>query len=234
MGRSTADPDRIARYLAGQLSVSETLEFETLYSQQPDIVQELEKTVRFQEGLATLREGGELETLAQAQPFERRRVILGIAASLAILAVGASLWLGRIHTAAPILGASPAALRDPSGASLNILGTYRFVTSRDAKNTTLQIALPATRAALAFWVLPENRPEQATYRATLNSVPAAGTPTTVGVVDSLHADTEGFVRVFADSARLTPGTYEIVVAPEPASAANEATRLRFVVRPPKN
>jgi energy-converting hydrogenase Eha subunit A len=233
MGRTTADPERIARYLAGQLSVSETLEFETLYPRQPDITRELEETARFREGLATLRERGELEALAQAQPW-RRRWLLGIAASFAILAVGAALLVGRFHTVAPILGASPAALRASSSAALSISATYRFVTSRDAKNNALQITLPATSAALEFQVLPENRPEQATYSASLNAVPAAGAPTAFGVVGSIPADSEGFVRVFADSGRLPPGTYELIVRSEPAASAYPASRYRFVVRPPGN
>jgi hypothetical protein len=230
MGKTADHSERIARYLAGRLSESETHDFETLYPQQPHLVQELEETVRFREGLAALRERGELKALVQAQPSRRRWVQLGIAASLAILAVGGALWVGRIHTVAPVLGASMAAFRDSSGAAVSISGTYRFVTSRDAKNTTLQITLPATRAALEFRVLPENRQEGATYRATLNSIPAVAAPTAVGVVDSLHADSEGFVRVFADSARLPPGAYELVVGPEPASSAYVASRFRLVVR----
>ena len=128
---------------------------------------------------------------------------------VAILFIGGALWVGLTHTVAPVLGASPAAFRDAAGAAVSISGTYRFVTSRDAKSNTLQIALPAARAAVEFRVLPEERPERATYRATLNSVPAVGATTTVGIVDSLHEDTEGFVRVFADSARLPPGAYEL-------------------------
>jgi hypothetical protein len=231
MGKTATQPEQIARYLAGRLSASETLEFEARYPRQPDIVQELEETARFREGLAALRERGELEALVQAQPWRGRWAQLGIAASLAILVVCAALWVGRIHTVAPALGESVAAFRDSSGVSLSISGTYRFVTSRDAKNTALQIALPATHSALEFRVLPEVRPEQATYRATLNSIPTAGAPTTVGIVDTLHEDSEGFVRVFADSARLAPGAYELVVGPEPVSSASMASRYRLVIRP---
>jgi hypothetical protein len=234
MGRTATNSEQIARYLAGRLSASETREFEALYSGQPDIVQELEETARFREGLAALRERGEIEALVRTQPRRGRWVQFGIAASLAILFVGGALWVGLTHTVAPVLGASPAALQNSSGAVLSISATFRFVTSRDAKNTTLQIALPTLRAALEFRVLPDYRPERATYRATLSSIPAVGAPTTVGIVDSLHEDTEGFVRVFADSARLPPGVYELVVGPEPVSSAFAASRYRFVVRPAKD
>lgn len=234
MGRTASNSEQIARYLAGRLSASETSEFEAQFTERPDIVQELEETARFRDGLAALRERGELKALVRAQPWRGRWVQLGIAASLAILFVGGALWVGLTHTVAPVLGALPAAFRDSAGAAVSISGTYRFVTSRDAKSTTLQIALPATRAAVEFRVLPEERPERATYRATLNSVPAVGATTTVGMVDSLHEDTEGFVRVFADSARLQPGAYELVVGPEPASSAQVASRYRFVVRPAEN
>ena len=230
MGKTAAQPEQIARYLAGRLSASETLEFEARYPRQPGIVQELEETARFREGLAALRARGELEALVQAQRWRGRWAQVGIAASLAILVVGAALWVGRSHTVAPALGESLVAFRDSSGVSLNISGTYRFVTSRDAKNTALQIALPAARAALEFRVLPEAMPEQANYRATLISVPAVGTPAAVGIVDSLHADNEGFVRVFADSARLAPGVYELVVGPEPASSAYVVSRYKLVIR----
>jgi hypothetical protein len=229
MGRTTANPERIARYLAGRLSDSETRVFEALYPREPDIVQELEATARFREGLAALRERGELDSLLQVPPWRHRWVQVGIAASLAILAVGAALWIGRIHTVAPAVSASLTALRGSSDVSLSISGTYRFVTSRDAKNTALRVALPTTRGALEFRVLPEDRPEQVTYRASINAIPAVGAATLVGVADSLHADSEGFIRVFADSARLAPGAYELVVGPEPASFASAASRYRFVV-----
>jgi hypothetical protein len=234
MGRASANSEQIARYLAGRLSELETREFEAQFTERPDIVQELEESARFREGLAALRERGELKALVRAQPWRRRWLQFGIAASIAILVVGGALWVGLTHTVAPMLGASPTALQDSPGAALSISSTYRFVTSRDAKNTMLQIALPATRAALEFRVLPESRPGQAIYKATLNSIPAVGPPTTVGIVDSLHEDTEGFVRLFADSARLPPGAYELVVGPEPVSSAFAASRYRFVVRPAKD
>jgi len=230
VGGTASHSEQIARYLAGQLSASESREFEELYAWRPDIVKELEQTARFQGGLATLRERGELEVLVQARPRRVRWVQLGIAASLAILSVGVALWVGRISPVAPVLGASPAGFLDSAGAAVSVSATYRFVTNRDAKSTTLQIALPATRAALEFRVLPENGQERATYRATLNSVPAVGAPSAAGSIDSLHADTEGFVRVFADSARLSPGVYELVVQSEPASSANAASRYRLVLR----
>jgi hypothetical protein len=234
MDRTATNSEQIARYLTGRLSESETREFEALYSRRPEIIQELEETARFREGLAALRERGELEALVGTPPRRGRWLPFGIAASLAILVVGAALWIGRIHNVAPVLGASPAALRGSAGAGMSIFATYRFVTSRDAKNTALEIALPATAAALEFRVLPEDRQEGATYRATLNSLPAVGAPGAAGNIGSLHTDTEGFVRVFADSARLSPGAYELVVQSEPASSAYAASRFMLVVRAAKD
>jgi ferric-dicitrate binding protein FerR (iron transport regulator) len=103
MGRTATNSEQIARYLAGRLSASETREFEALYSGQPDIVQELEETARFREGLAALRERGEIEALVRTQPRRGRWVQFGIAASLAILFVGGALWVGLTHTVAPVL-----------------------------------------------------------------------------------------------------------------------------------
>jgi hypothetical protein len=234
MGRTATNSEQIARYLAGRLSESETREFEALYSRRPEIAQELEETARFREGLAALRERGEIEALVRTQSSRGRWVQFGIAASLAILVVGAALWVGRIHTVPSVLGASPETLRSSAGAAVSVSATYRFVTSREGKNAALEIALPATGGALEFRVLPENRQEGATYSATLNSVPVAGAPSATGFVDSLHADSEGFIRVFADSARLPPGVYELVVQSEPASSAYAASRFRLVVRAAKD
>jgi hypothetical protein len=232
LGRPAVNAERIARYLAGRLSASETREFEAQFSQSPDIVQEMEETARFQEGLAALRERGELKALVQSQPSWRRRwVQFGVAASLGILVVGGALWVGLTQSMEPVIGASPAVFRASSGVSLSVSATYRFITSRDAKSTALQIVLPATPAALEFMVLPENRPEGATYKATLSSVPAIGDTTAVGILDSLQADSDGFIRIFADSARLASGAYELVVGPESASSARMESRYKFVIPP---
>lgn len=232
MGETTADPERVARYLAGLLPPAQNREFEALLSRRPELVRELEASARFREGLATLRERGELEALVQGRLRRPRWVPVGIAASMAALAIGAAFWLGRMPTATPLLGGSLAALQGKSGAAVSLSSTYRLVTSRDAMNPALQVDLPGARAALEFRVLAEDRPERATYRVTLDSIAADGTLAVVGAADSLQTDSEGFVRVFADSARLAPGAYELTLTSGPQPAAAATVRFRLLVRPP--
>jgi len=72
MDRTQIDAEQVvARYLAGRLPATESDAFERYVSEHPEICNELEQTLKFREGLARLRERGELDALLQ-EPRPRR------------------------------------------------------------------------------------------------------------------------------------------------------------------
>src|SRR4051812_47740139 len=96
------DEHLIARYLAGQLTARDAEDFEAHYAQDPDTVREIERVLRLKEGLAILRERGELDELLRARPaYQRWQPALGLAAGLLVVIVGLWFWVGRT-TASPI------------------------------------------------------------------------------------------------------------------------------------
>ena len=92
MDRHTIDQQHIiARYLAGQLSTAESAAFEAHYTSHPEVVREIERTLRLKEGLAVLRDRGELDALLQQRNYWRPA--MGLAAGIAVLVIG--VWLDR-------------------------------------------------------------------------------------------------------------------------------------------
>src|SRR5262245_54003562 len=85
----------VARYLAGQMDEAEVAEFEAQYAQDPEVVRDIERTLRLKEGLAELKERGELELLLRSRAASRwySRPAVGLAAAAAISALAVGVWL---------------------------------------------------------------------------------------------------------------------------------------------
>src|SRR6476659_833752 len=120
MDRHTIDQQHIiARYLAGQLTDAESAAFEAHYTEHPEVVRDIEHTLRLKEGLAVLRDRGELDGLLYRRNYWRPA--MGLAAGIAVLVVGVWLWIGQT-TVAPIV-ATVAMLVDPQGKPLHVAST---------------------------------------------------------------------------------------------------------------
>ena len=132
--------DAIASYLAGRLPASESEAFEQAVADDPGICREIEQTLKFREGLARLRERGELSALLRS-PAPRRWFPYAAAASVALATLASVLWL-QLRTAAPsplFLSRSDVAARHASPA---IRGSYVLARMRGATGVT-EVTLPA-------------------------------------------------------------------------------------------
>ena len=108
MDRNQIEAEHIvARYLADQLSPAEAEAFESYYTQHPSMVREIEYELRLKEGLATLRDRGQLDALLKARRW-RWALPLSIAAAVAGAALGTWTWYGS-SDAAPIAAGTGAA-----------------------------------------------------------------------------------------------------------------------------
>src|SRR5690242_16901125 len=114
------DPTLAGRYLADQLSEPERGEYETLVVSDAEVVAELEATARLKVGLERLRETGELQSLLQRPSRSGVSYLLASAALVVAVVIGLGTWLPRRAPGVPVVVESAAALRDASGAKVQV------------------------------------------------------------------------------------------------------------------
>lgn len=218
----------VARYLADQLPDAEREAFEACYLDHPEIVRDLEAAARFKVGLAQLRDSGELDGLLQPQPWFRQQRYLAIAAGIAIVSLGALFWTtSRREPPDPWLVASATALVDRSGGPLPIVATYPIMRTRSSSYDA-DIELPPSEQAIALRVLPEVEAVPPRYRISIYSIADDDSLHEAGVIGNLTPDSEGFVPVYFNTARIARGRYQLTLAGDTGtSAENESSTFRI-------
>jgi hypothetical protein len=211
------DPTRASRYLAGQLSEAECAAYEAHFATDPDALAELEATARLKIGLQRLRRTGELSELlaASASHSPNRTWVLAMAAGVAAAVIGISVWLPHTgNVTSPMLASAASVFKDHSGRGLSVSATAPLFRTRAEKYDAV-IELPATRGAIRLRVLPSNPAESARYQASLARLQDDNTAAKgVTIADLRPSSDDGFVDVFADSALLTPGRYQLILTRE--------------------
>jgi len=229
--QSIADDHIVARYLAGQLSPADAAAFETHYAQDPEVVREIEGALRLKEGLAVLKDRGELDSLIYASGFARGggqprwKPALALAAGLSAVAIGALLWVSQ-GTVGPITDTLPA-LTAHAGQPLHVAFTQVLVRTRGSETPT-DIALPATRSAIELRIFPSSRPKDSGFHLMLGQLDAANAVAPLGDVRTRASTDDGFVTAYLDSAKLGRGRYVIDLVPERPSSP-PAVADRFVI-----
>jgi hypothetical protein len=217
-----ADPTRAGRYLADQLDQSERAEFEALILEDPHTVAELEATARLKIGLDRLRRDGELSDLLETNgtPHPGRAPMWALAAGIAAIAIGASLWIPRATLSpSPMLGAAAGVFKDRNGHDLPILATAPLFRTR-AERYDAVIELPPTRGTVKLRILPSLPTSSARYVASLARMRDDDSSENVVQIGGLRASQEdGFVDVYADSSLLQPGRYRLTLTAEAAGSA---------------
>jgi hypothetical protein len=227
MDRHTIDNQHlIARYLAGQLDPVESAEFEAHYAKNPDVVRDIERTLRLKEGLAVLEESGELDELLQPRTYWRPA--LGLAAGIAVLVVGVWLWIGQATTVSPIV-TTLTALTDTHGKPLHVASTHMLVRTRGPA-TIVDVPLPPQRSAIELQMIPSSRPESGRYRVLLGQVDAANAVAPVAETHATANTADGFVTAYLDSSLLSRARYAIELVPEGAAPGTAGDRFVVEVR----
>jgi hypothetical protein len=211
------DPTIVNRYLADQLAEAERSAFEAQLIADPDLLREVEATARLKVGLHKLRETGQLDALVAGER-SRTPLFFSAAAALAVLVLGISLLRWNTDAGAPMLAASLSSLVDQGGSPLPTAGAHAIFRKRaDAYDAVIE--LPASRQAIELRVLPGASAVTSTassadtrYRVSLSSIGASATA--VGSIERLQAADDGFVTLFVDSSRLSPGKYQLVIESE--------------------
>jgi hypothetical protein len=218
------DPTRASRYLADKLTETECAEYEARFLQDPEAVAELEATARLKIGLRRLRESGELGELiaGSGATHPGRMFFVALAASVAAVIIGVTLWYPRFSaTTAPVLASAATAFKDHSGHSLSVLATTPLFRTRTESYDAV-IELPAKRGAIKLRVLPSTTaPQGARYEATLSRIRQDDSSERIVSIGDLQASAEdGFVDMYADSSLLAPGRYRLILTPAAAGSAS--------------
>lgn len=227
------DPTRASRYLADQLSDAECAAYEAQFVADPEAVAELEATARLKIGLERLRRNGELSELiaGNAAPPLGRTWMVAMAASLAAVVIGVSLWFphGVAPSAPPVLAAAASAFRDHSGHSLSVLATAPLFRTR-AERFDAVIELPPTRGAIKLRVLPSTPADTARYQASLARIRDDDSSERIVAIGDLKPSTEdGFVDLYADSSLLAPGRYRLILTREAGQSSESGDTFMIKV-----
>ncbi len=192
------DVEQIRKYLQGRLSEEEEILFQDRLARDPLLVRELEQSLRMRQGLRQLQAEGYFArpvrrtTDAYAQSLLRW---LPLAAAAVIAVVCLDVWR---EAPQPLL---------TTAAGAPVEQTFNLIPMRGADDDTL--SLPA-HGNVEFRARPQ------TLIATSYRITLLRDGKRLDSVVVAAADTEQYLDVFADSARLAPGRYLLQI--ESASA----------------
>lgn len=220
--------DVIASYLAGRLPVSESDAFEQAVADHPEICRSVEQTLKFKEGLARLRERGELSALLRA-PAPRRWIPYAAAASVALATLASVLWLQLRSPAAAMLFLSPADVASRhAGAAVS--GSYVLARTRGVTGTT-ELSLPAGSGPIELRIVPSGLSPGTHYSARINRLDGStgNSNKSLGQADAGTVGPNGYVTIYVDGRQLEAGDYELSLTPDVSNGANRDSD-RFVIR----
>jgi hypothetical protein len=204
---------RIANYVSGRMSEGELQAFEADLQRAPELVDEMEQTLRLREGLAVLRDRGQLDGKAQARAIP---AWVGLAASVAVAAVGATLFHYSTSIRNDFLFTSR-----PTDAQAAALETFTIVQTRGADLQRLPEPRPDTLVLLL--IRPTFPSPSGHYAVSLSSSDAG--QHSVASLAGVEANPEGWVKVFARANALTKGHYALVLTPTPTSSVAPASQF---------
>jgi hypothetical protein len=200
------DIERIRDYLAGRLSDQESDAFGERLVRDPELVRELERTLKLSEGLRQLsREARPVQALPQRST--RRAWLPALAAAAALGVLGVGLWVNPATRRAPLLSASLATALAREATS-TVASQFTFVPMRGGAAPGLELP----RAGIVeFRLAAPAGPAAGGYRVALLSAEPGAPGRTLGSSDVAAIQADGFLHVYADATRLSPGRYSLNV-----------------------
>jgi hypothetical protein len=195
-------------FIVGRLSDEERRAFEDRLVQEPELVAELEQSLRMRAGLEQLRTEGYFRKTASRGGSFRIWIPALVAAAGAGLAL--FLWLSRVAGPSPILVASLES-RTAAGATSSVAAHFTFVSVRGGSAPDLD--LPSA-GLIEIRAAPNTRETVNRYRATLVSQNEGAVAGPVAALAGLALATDGYVHCYAYASRLAPGSYVLRIQPD--------------------
>jgi hypothetical protein len=189
------------------LSDEERRAFEDRLVQEPELVAELEQSLRMRAGLEQLRTEGYFRKTASRGSF---RIWIPALVAAAGAGLALFLWLSRVAGPSPILVASLES-RTAAGATSSVAAHFTFVSVRGGSAPDLD--LPSA-GLIEIRAAPNTRETVNRYRATLVSQNEGAVAGPVAALAGLALATDGYVHCYADASRLAPGSYVLRIQPD--------------------
>jgi hypothetical protein len=227
MDATPMDADVIASYLAGRLPEGESADFEQRVAEHPEVCREIEQVLRLKEGLARLRERGELDALLRA-PAPRRWIPYAAAASVALATLASVLWLQLRSQTVEMLYVSPNEMAARHHATMAVRGSYVLARTRGVAGTT-EVRLPAEAGAIELRIVPSGASPQTRYSVSLRRLDGTLGGKALAQIDAGSPAPDGYVTIYIKSSQLTPGDYELSLTPADSTGTN-AKSDRFAIR----
>jgi hypothetical protein len=180
-------------------------------SEHPEARQQIEETLKFKEGLARLRERGELDGLVRAAPA-RRWFPYAAAAAVAALTLATALWWEVRGARSEVLVRSPADLATHPRHAPSIVGSYVLARTRGVQRAA-DVDLPPGAGVIELRLLPSRMLAGTRYTVTLKPLEVAVGNGQEAQLDAGPAGSDGYVKVYLDRGRLAAGNYQLSLAP---------------------
>jgi hypothetical protein len=175
---------------------------------EPELVRELEQSLRMREGLQQLRTQGYFERAAS----RGRRFPIWMPALVAAAGAGLALflWLPRVTGPSPILMAS---LESRAATDVTPLVTAHFTFVSVRGGSAPDLDLPSA-GLIEIRAAPTTRQTAHSYRVTLVHQEEGGAAESDAALAGLVLGTDGYVHCFARASRLTVGSYVLRIQPD--------------------
>jgi hypothetical protein len=193
---------RMRDYVNGRLADDERRAFEDRLLRDPELVREVEETLRLREGLEQLKQQAYFAGAAPRRARPRLMWVPALAAA-ALAAVAIILLVQPRASSTGILRASLAA-----GVTPAVSAHFTFVSMRGSSSYDLD--RPAG-GLIEFRASPPGRAAGARYRLTIERVGAGGAAEPIGALTGLAPGEDGYLHGYADASRLTAGRYSLRV-----------------------
>lgn len=196
---------RMRDYLSGRMSDDDREAFEDRLIRDPELVRELELSLKLGTGLDDLRRSDKLRS---PPPPPRRNWLIPLSIAAGLAAISLVIWTLRPRTDyAPLLVASPAIVAT-NGAPPAIAAQFSFIETRSLAIPDLN--LPAN-GLIELRARPSHQSPALLYTITLEDREPANSSLTGGVLAGLKTDLDGYVRSYVEASRLHPGQYQLRV-----------------------
>ncbi len=199
---------RMQDYIVGRLSDDERRAFEDRLVREPELVRELEQSLRMSEGLQRLQAQGYFARVASHG--RGLRFWLPALAAAAVAGLVLFLWVQRERVAPPVL---MAALEARRGAYVPPFVTAHFTFVSVRGGSTPDLDLPSA-GLIEIRAAPTTRLAAPQYRVTLVRRKPGGSAEPLGDLAGLALSSDGYVHCFADASRLTVGSYLLRIGPD--------------------
>ena len=202
------DVTTIQAFIVGRLPDDERRAFEDRLVRDPELVRELEQSLRMREGFQQLRTQGYLEKTASR--IGRLRIWIPALAAAAAAGFALFLWLTRVAGPSPIL---TAAAQSHTAADVRPLMAAHFTFLATRSGSVPDLNLPPA-GLIEIRARPSTHQAAQRYRVTLVVRNEGASREPVAILAGLALTSDGYVHCYADASRLVAGSYVLRLEPE--------------------